>query len=864
MGTSESADRVNTRWTAWLRVAGPLLALVLCGLALYALHRQLASYHLHDIRRALASIPAAGLWFASLLTVLGYAAMTGYDALALRYIGQPLAYRKTALASFMSYAFSNNMGFGMLAGGSVRYRLYGGWGLSALDITRVILFCSFTFLMGLFVFGGVVFLLFPLPIPLDLLALPCTTTRPLGVLFLALVAMYAGLRLFRHGPLRVWALEFPVPPWPVLGTQVLIASVDWALAGSTLYVLLPHHPAQGLPSFFAIFILAQVAGIVSQVPGGIGIFETVVVLLLSSSMPAPDVVAALLAFRALYYLVPFGIATALLGGFEVGLKRQTLALAARTVGRWAFGAVPSVMAALTFLAGTTLLFSGATPDLVWHVRHVVFPLPLPLVEVSHFAGSVVGVWLLMLALGIQRRLDAAYVLTVVLLAFGACFSMLKGFDYHESLMLLAVMATLMACRGDFTRRASLFSGEVSPGWVVSVGAVLLATVGLTLFAYKHVEYSSDLWWRFALDEQAPRSLRALVGAACALLAFALGRLLRPARPRFGPADPEMAEKVAAIVSQSSDTSSNLALLGDKSFLFSESGKAFIMFGAQHRCWIAMGDPVGPVDEWQELLWRFREECHEHALRPVFYEVGSDHLSLYLDLGLNLLKLGEDARVALPAFSMEGSGRSSLRSALRRLEREGCAFDLVPQAQTEALLPELRRISDAWLEDKHTREKHFSLGRFDEAYVKRFPVAVVRRQGRIEAFATVWQSAGLEELSVDLMRHLPDAPGGLMDFLFVHLMSHGREAGYRWFNLGMAPLSGLPQHELAPLWNRVGGFLFQHGEHFYNFQGLRQYKEKFDPEWRPRYLASPGGLALPQVLGDLSSLISGGIGGVVGK
>ena len=154
MGTSESADRVNTRWTAWLRVAGPLLALVLCGLALYALHRQLASYHLHDIRRALASIPAAGLWFASLLTVLGSAAMTGYDALALRYIGQPLAYRKTALASFMSYAFSNNMGFGMLAGGSVRYRLYSGWGLSALDITRVILFCSFTFLMGLFVFGG--------------------------------------------------------------------------------------------------------------------------------------------------------------------------------------------------------------------------------------------------------------------------------------------------------------------------------------------------------------------------------------------------------------------------------------------------------------------------------------------------------------------------------------------------------------------------------------------------------------------------------------------------------------------------------------------------------------------------------------
>ena len=104
----------------------------------------------------------------------------------------------------------------------------------------------------------------------------------------------------------------------------------------------------------------------------------------------------------------------------------------------------------------------------------------------------------------------------------------------------------------------------------------------------------------------------------------------------------------------------------------------------------------------------------------------------------------------------------------------------------------------------------------------------------------------------------------MDYLFIRLMLYGRDAGYRWFNLGMAPLSGLPQHELAPLWNRLGGFLFRHGEHFYNFQGLRRYKEKYGPEWRPRYLASPGGLALPRVLCDLSVLISGGVSGLVGK
>ena len=847
----------------WRRVLGPVAALALCALALYALHRELQTYHLRDIRRALADIPVANMGLAALLTVLSYTVMTGYDVLALRYVGKPLAYRKTALASFMSYAFSNNMGFGMLTGGSVRYRLYGSWGLLALDIARITLFCSFTFMFGLFTFGCFVFLLFPLTIPSGL-NLPFMTTRPLGVIFAGVVAAYAAVNVFRRAPLRVWALEFPVPGWRLGSAQALIASLDWALAGSTLYVLLPHSAGIGLPHFLAVFILAQVTGIVSQVPGGLGVFETVVVLLLSPVLKAPDVVAALLAFRAIYYLAPLSVATSIMGAREFARKRQELAAAAHAVRHWTFGAVPSVMAVLTFLAGVTLLFSGATPDLVWHSRHIAVRLPLPLVEASHFAGSVAGVWLLMLAHGIRRRLDAAYLMTVVLLASGACFSVLKGFVYQESLILLAALAALVACRHSFTRRASLLSGTLTVGWIISVGVSLLATVWLTRFAYKHVEYSSDLWWRFALDAQAPRSLRALVGAACALLAVALGRLLRPARPALEPPTPEAISRVAEIVRGSPDTSANLALLGDKSFLFSESGNAFIMYGVQHRSWIAMGDPVGPVEEWPELLWRFREECHAHAGRPVFYEVGCDHLNLYLDLGLNLLKLGEDARVALPSFSVEGGAHSSLRSVVRRLERNGFTFEVVPEGQAEALLPELRCVSESWMESKHTREKHFSLGLFDEAYVRRFPIAIVRSPGRIEAFATVWESSGCEELSVDLMRHLPDAPGGLMDFLFTHLMLRGREEGYRWFSLGMAPLSGLPQHELAPLWNRVGGFLFRHGEHFYNFQGLRHYKEKFDPEWSPRYLASPGGLALPQVLGDLSALISGGIGGIVGK
>jgi phosphatidylglycerol lysyltransferase len=249
---------------------------------------------------------------------------------------------------------------------------------------------------------------------------------------------------------------------------------------------------------------------------------------------------------------------------------------------------------------------------------------------------------------------------------------------------------------------------------------------------------------------------------------------------------------------------------------------------------------------------------------VFYEVDSKELPLYLDLGLSLLKLGEEARVFLETFHLEGSARKELRYTVRKVEKEGCSFQMVSREGVSSILGELKGISDAWLEEKNTHEKGFSLGFFDEAYLKRFPSGIIRKDGRIVAFTNLWPGGGKEELSIDLMRYLPDAPHGVMEYLFIQLMLWGKGEGYRWFNLGMAPLSGLEDHGLAPLWNRLGAYIFRHGEHFYNFQGLRKYKEKFDPEWEPKYLACPGGLAVPRILANIATLLSGGMKGVVAK
>ena len=323
--------------------------------------------------------------------------------------------------------------------------------------------------------------------------------------------------------------------------------------------------------------------------------------------------------------------------------------------------------------------------------------------------------------------------------------------------------------------------------------------------------------------------------------------------------------VRAIVRTYPETKANLALLGDKRFLFNEARSAFVMYGVTGRRWVALGDPVGPPAEAPALIRQFYQTCIERGARPTFYEVRDENLPLYTDLGLHALKVAEEGRVALSSFSLAGPERRNLRNAVRKAEKEGCKFEWVLAADVPALLSELRTVSDAWLSSKHTREKRFSIGCFDEDYLKDFSVGLVRQNGQIIAFVTLWAGTLGEELYLDLMRSLPEVPRGTMDLLFVRLIARTQEKkGYSWFNLGMSPLSGGVDQPSQPIWGQIYTHLLHHGEMFYNIKGLRQYKEKFDPQWSPRYLVAPGGFGLVRSLIDVAALTSGGLRGMIAK
>jgi len=839
-----------------LRSLGPLLGLVLFVGALALLRRELVRVDLGEVLREARAISPLGIGAALALTAASYALLTLYDVLALRHAGRSLPYRRTALVSFTAYVASHNLGFSGVGGTAVRYRLYTAWGLSAAEIAEVVAFCAITFWVGFCLVGGLVFVSVPIAFPPALHA-AFASTRPLGFLFLLPVVAFLLWALVLRWPvvLRRWRIEPPAARLLLL--QLPLVALDWLVSAAVVHALLPAGRLD-FAHVLALFLAAQAVGMVSHVPGGLGVFESVFLYLSAPAYSAPELLGALLVYRALYYLLPLALAVLLLIATEASLRRHQLVALGQGLMPIGEALVPRALALATAFAGGVLLVTGTLPAggsrIAW-LRDVV---PLPVLELSHFLASLVGAGLLLLARGLARRIDAAWWSSVLALGGGIVLALARGFDFEEASLLALLLLALLPFRRAFHRRASLLSMPLRAEWWWSLALVLGSSLWLGLLAYRHVDYSQELWWRFAYEGDAPRFLRASAGVLGLVALFACARLLRAVAPPQPLPRADELEAVRAILAEAEDTLGHLALLGDKSLLFDERRSAFVMYGVRGRSWIALGDPVGGEPETRrELVWRFRELAEHAGGQAAFYQVSDRHLGWYAETGCALLKLGEEARLDLAAFSLEGRAHKGLRSALNRGEREGLAFEVVPPEAVPALLAELRALSERWLAAKHAREKGFSLGTFEPAYLARGPLALVRRAGQPLAFANLLLGGRGQELSLDLMRHEPDAPGGLMDFLFANLFAWGRAQGYAWFNLGMAPLSGLEIRPSAPLWNRFATLVAQHGERFYNFRGLRAYKDKFEPQWRPRYLAAPRGFALPRVLLDVSALISAG-------
>ncbi len=871
MATSENRALVSGRF-GWLRQHGSnLLMLVLFAVGIVVLYRLLHKVDIHQVRLQIHALAWSQIGLAAMTTAAGYLALVGYDWSALRYIRKKLSLPLVVFTSFVGYALSNTIGASWLSGGAVRYRIYSRVGLSTTEIALVIAFTTLGFGIGELLVGGTALVVQP-EIFASYFGLSPVWVRWGGG---ALLLFFFGalIQRSRHdGSVRWRQHEFRLPDTSILISQMGFSVLDIGFAGTTLFVLLPDSTL-GVAGFLAVFAVALVIGVLSHVPGGIGVFEAVMIAALTPFMPIEEITAALVVYRLVYYLVPFIFGTALLIAGEMFVvirsrrpQPQPISESYRVLVGTLGAAAPFALGGIAFIAGAFLLLGSSIPVAPATLESLDEIFPVEIIELSHWFGGLFGAMLILVSYALWKRINAAVWVAAVLLVAGALISLIQTLDYDRAIIMLLGLGLLYGTRDHFNRKSRLFAELGDVRWMLLTVAAMMAFVALLFFSFKHTPYQHDLWWQFAVADQAPRGMRTAVIAGATFVFFYLWAGLKA--PRFRPALPGDRELETAklVIAGQDDPDANFALTGDKALLFSADMKAFVMFGVHGNNWVSMGDPVAANEgDAVDLIWEFKSQAARNQDHAVFYQIRKDMMHHYVDADFTLSKLGEEALVPLADFSLEGSRRAKLRQARNRAAREGLRFELVQPPHPDALLDKLQAISDAWLAEKGVREKGFSLGFFDRSYLNQCPLVLIHEADRISAFANVLITGTHQTGTIDLMRHHPKANNGTMDYLFIELMLALKDEGYQAFSLGMAPLSGLVERAGAPLWDRFGMLVYKRGKRFYNFEGLRLFKEKFNPMWEPRYLATTRRGLNPYVaLADIGALTSGGFSGMFRK
>jgi len=820
------------------------------------------------LHRDVQSLPLATLLLLIAAGAAAVFAMSVYDVLLTHWQGIRLPTRELLRLSWVANSFNNFIGFSGLAGSGIRYLL-----LSRAEVpTRQAIGFSGTVLTSI-------------PVGLAVLAWSTLTfgqahLNALGnlrwpaILALTVFALYLPVYWWLSGSpqwSQRWGLELAALTRLQRVTLIAVSVCDWLLAALLAWASLRAAGALVTwPEFMLAFTAAAALGIFSLLPGGFGVFDTALFYALSGiGLPANTLLTGILLFRLVYYLLPWLVGIYLGAELLVIDDQSFIARVSarwRRSGLWGFIRLPldltatlgvRLLAWLILLSGIVLLVSAAYPALKDRLAILDRLLPLGAVESSHLLSVIIGVMLVGVARGIHARVRGAYRLAMVLLTSGALLSMLKGIDYEEALFLTMVAALLRARRRDFYRAGfPLLSART----LVWTGWLLLAILGFMLLGgviYGGIDLTRSLDFAFHLDQS--RFIRALFGAWLALLLILGWTLFLVPRPPLRLPDHDALDAARAFLRQHGGNDlAHLVLLGDKYLRYSGDGRAMIQFGRVGNRLVALGDPNGDEAAIAAAIGEFRAFADLYDLDPVFYEISERHLGHYHELGFSLFKLGETARVSTAGFTLQGKRNESLRHSARHAIKAGAAVEILEGPIDEPTWAILADISTRWLREKRVAEKGFSLGRFSRPYLEQAPIAVVRMGERIVAFASLVPQYGKRRaLSIDLMRHVGEAPPGTMDLLFTELIAYARDHDFVDFDLGMAPLSGVGASRFAKPQERLAQIAYRYGDRFYNYKGLRAFKEKYHPRWESRYLAYPAGVPVARLLADTAALVAGG-------
>lgn len=516
-----------------------------------------------------------------------------------------------------------------------------------------------------------------------------------------------------------------------------------------------------------------------------------------------------------------------------------------------------IVSALVFLSGVLLIISGVYPTIFYKIKFLDTIYSLSFLRFSHRASVLIGLMLIMTSKEVFFKVKRAYYVTLTLLIIGGVFAFIKDLDYAEGMFILGVIILLRLSKKSFYR-------ESIPIKITKLSTILIIFSFIIIvfanFVHKfNIHFSRNYRYYVDFFQSTRGYLRIALYTYVAFIIFVIIWYLTMPKiendERYVDADLDKISKFYSEIDYGT-IFSHLVYLRDKKVFWANEGKSLIMYSKYKDKIIVLGDPIATRENLYSSIEEFQEFTDLYGYDVVFYEIEERNFSTYHDAGYYFFKLGEEAVVNLEEFNLVGSKKSAFRNTLRRVEREGYSFQIIEPPFNKEVINQLKEISDKWLGSR--KEKGFSLGWFSEDYIQRSPIAILKNEeeNKIMGFVTLMDANdGGRTIAIDLMRIDKDAPNASMDYLMLNLFLTFKEKGYKYFSLGEAPLSNVGFNMHSHLQEKLARLVYNSGNIFYSFDGLRRYKSKFSPVWQPRYLAYPKFMSLPEVFINLCSLIA---------
>ncbi|MFD3155912.1 bifunctional lysylphosphatidylglycerol flippase/synthetase MprF [Haloimpatiens sp. FM7330] len=656
--------------------------------------------------------------------------------------------------------------------------------------------------------------------------------------------------------------------------KMLISSaIEWTMAGVLLWVITSSvYGSVSLSNILGIFTIASIVGVLSFIPGGLGSLDAIILIEFKAIGIAPNqILAIIILFRLSYYIIPC-IIGAILTFFEIfksckGRKENKFPLVNKVTCRfkkaWELAAKFKLIGDLAiFILSILVFFRGFTL-----VAHSIFQEQYPrfmimslqaniyLVKAAHIIGLIVGIMLMVLSKQLLSKVKKSYKLVMVLLTIAALDVFIKELDYVAFLNILIIAFALWFFRKQFYRENI---PNCKKRYIIFL---IITSVMMLIYALVAPEVQQFFMNNNRITEKLFLNDRSFVYNS--ILAFSIAwfgliiyNIFLPKFPFKNDIKEESIDKVVDFLEKyDGNTNTHLVFLKDKNIYMTADNKVLMAYAKIKNSLVVLGDPIGDKEFFGNAILEFQNFADKYGLNTTFYRVSQDNLSIYHEYGYYFFKLGEEALVSLDTFDLKGKKKQSLRTAKNKFERSEYSFEVIYPPFSQKELYEMREVSDDWLGDRS--EDRFSIGWFNIEYLQSAPAAVIRDEDkRIVAFASTMPAYDDKKyVSIDLMRFKNNSPNGVMDLLFLHMILWAQEQGYKYFSLGMAPLSNVGVSSRSHIGEKVAKFVFNYGNHWYNFKGLRNFKGKFKPDWEPKYLAYQKAASLAVTMINITKYIS---------